>query len=168
MYTILLTNSEVEKLNNTGLAISIENKSTENRKATLAMYPNVYNEEFNEWTPDNMGPIFIPNTDAEVDLNERNIALYRRIITAFEGHTLEITDQGVLIDGVIKTDYTFEQDYYWMMGDNRHNSADSRMWGFVPFDHVVGRASYIWFSKKNEAQHGESKIRWDRMFKSVK
>ncbi|MAO45537.1 MAG: hypothetical protein CL823_00130 [Crocinitomicaceae bacterium] len=168
VYTILLTNSEVEKLNKTGLAVSIENKSTENRKATLSMYPNVYNEEFNEWTPDNMGPIFIPNTGAQVELNERNIALYKRVISVYEGHDFEENDAGVFIDGVLATEYKFEQDYYWMMGDNRHNSADSRMWGFVPFDHVVGRASYIWFSKQNEAQHGESKIRWDRMFKSVK
>ena len=83
-------------------------------------------------------------------------------------HDLKESDGVVYIDGEIATSYTFEQDYYWMMGDNRHRSADSRMWGFVPDDHIVGRASFTWFSKQNKAQHGESKIRWDRLFTTVK
>ena len=94
--------------------------------------------------------------------------LYRRVISVYDKHELEETENGIFIDGELATEYTFEQNYYWMMGDNRHRSADSRMWGFVPFDHVVGRASFTWFSKMNTAQHGESGIRWDRMFKSVK
>ena len=81
---------------------------------------------------------------------------------------LQEINGAISIDGVETDQYTFELDYYWMMGDNRHRSADSRMWGFVPSTHVVGRASFVWFSKQNEAQHGESKIRWNRMFKSVK
>ena len=103
-----------------------------------------------------------------IELNQRNLALYRRAISTYEGHTLEEAEDKVFIDGVESTSYTFELDYYWMMGDNRHRSADSRMWGFVPETHIVGRASFVWFSKQNKEQHGESKIRWNRMFKSVK
>ena len=74
----------------------------------------------------------------------------------------------VLIDGQPSTEYTFSQNYYWMMGDNRHGSADSRFWGFVPEDHVSGCATFTWFSRQNEQQHGEAKIRWNRMFKMVR
>ncbi|HIB77115.1 MAG TPA: S26 family signal peptidase [Flavobacteriales bacterium] len=166
---ISLTKSEVETLNNSGTALSVDLMSTNNRKGRMEMFPNTYREEFNEWTPDDLGPIYIPKAGRTIELNERNLDMYRRVITAFEGHDLEVNAGGkVLIDGVESTQYTFQQDYYWMMGDNRHRSADSRMWGFVPEDHVIGRASFTWFSKQNVAQHGESKIRWSRMFKSVK
>jgi signal peptidase I len=86
----------------------------------------------------------------------------------YEGRKLERKEGEVYIDGQVARTYTFQQDYYWMMGDNRHRSADSRMWGFVPETHLVGRASFIWFSRQNAAQHGESKIRWDRVFTTVK
>ena len=163
-----LTNSEVVKLEASGLALNIEMMSTLNRKGTLAMFPNTYNPEFNEWTPDDIGPVYIPKKGRNINLNARNIAMYRRVITAFEGHSIkENSDGTVLIDGELTSTYTFEQSYYWMMGDNRHNSADSRMWGFVPEDHIIGCASFTWFSKQNKAQHGESKIRWNRMFKTV-
>jgi signal peptidase I len=104
----------------------------------------------------------------EVELDTRNLALYRRAIATYEGHELKERDGKIFIDGEVCETYTFGLNYYWMMGDNRHRSADSRMWGFVPETHVVGHASFIWFSKQNEAQHGESKIRWNRMFRSVK
>ena len=103
-----------------------------------------------------------------MSLTPRNLALYERVITAYEGHDLRVEGDAVFIDGEAVSEYTFEQGYYWMMGDNRHSSADSRYWGFVPEDHVVGRAAFTWFSKMNEAQHGESGIRWDRMFKPVR
>jgi signal peptidase I len=166
---VQLTNHEEKILKESGLTQSIEIMSTDNRKGTLSMFPNTYNDEFNEWTPDDIGPIYIPKKGRNIDLNSRNLAMYRRVITAFEGHDLvENSDGTVLIDGELRSSYTFEQDCYWMMGDNRHNSADSRMWGFVPEDHVIGCASFTWFSKQNKAQHGESKIRWNRMFKTVK
>jgi signal peptidase I len=165
---LALTNTEVELLETSGLSLSIELMSTDNRKGRLEMFPNTNSEEFNEWTPDELGPIYIPKEGATVELNQRNLDLYRRIISVLDGHELVESDGVITIDGIEATSYTFDQDYYWMMGDNRHRSADSRMWGFVPYDHVVGRASVIWFSKQNEAQHGESKIRWKRMFKSVK
>jgi len=149
--------------------MSINLESTVDRAGTMAIFPNTWSEEFKEWTPDDLGPIYIPETGRTIDLNERNLDMYRRVISVYENHDLvEKPDGTVEIDGTIATSYTFEQDYYWMMGDNRHRSADSRMWGFVPEDHVIGKASFIWFSKQNVLQHGESKIRWNRMFKTVK
>lgn len=165
---LALTESERVLLKNGSLAQSIERMDVSGRRGSMEMFPNVRSAEFNQWDPDNVGPILLPNEGLTVELNQRNLDLYRRVISVYEGHDLQETPDVVRIDGAEVTHYTFEQDYYWMMGDNRHRSADSRMWGFVPANHVVGRASFIWFSKQNEAQHGESKIRWDRMFKSVK
>ena len=162
-----LTEREVEAMK--GLALSVEPMSNAHRRGRLEMFPNVWDEEFNLWDPDNYGPVMLPKEGMTVELTPRNLHLYRRWITAYEGHDLQERPDGeVLLDGEPVTSYTFGMDGYWMMGDNRHRSADSRMWGFVPKDHVVGRASFIWFSKQNEAQHGESKIRWDRMMTSVK
>ena len=166
---ISLTNSEVKELENSGVAMSINLESTVDRAGTMAIFPNTWSEEFKEWTPDDLGPIYIPETGRTIDLNERNLDMYRRVISVYENHDLVEKPNGTVeIDGTIATSYTFEQDYYWMMGDNRHRSADSRMWGFVPEDHIIGKASFIWFSKQNVLQHGESKIRWNRMFKTVK
>ena len=165
---IALTNSEAEILSNSDLANSVEIMSTVNRKGTLQIFPNAYTEEFNEWTLDDFGPVTIPRKGQTVELTLRNLYIYRRVITVYDGHDLTERDGVIYIDGEIASFYTFEQDYYWMMGDNRHRSADSRMWGFVPNDHIVGRASFTWFSKQNKAQHGESKIRWDRLFTTVK
>ena len=106
----------------------------------------------------------VPSKGQTITISKNNIAWYRRIITAYEGHTLvEKKDGTLLIDGKKSTSYTFAMNYYWLMGDNRYNSADSRVWGFVPEDHVVGRASLVWFSKS--AYKG---IRWDRLFKLIK
>lgn len=105
----------------------------------------------------------IPKKDAIVQLNTYNIALYRRIITAYEGHQLVEKEGAFYIDGKKATSYRFAMNYYWLMGDNRYNSADSRVWGFVPEDHVVGKASIVWFSKSPYKG-----IRWDRIFKFIK
>jgi signal peptidase I len=162
-----LTASEAAILEDGNLAKSIERIDVSSRRGSLEMFPNVSSEEFDQWDPDNLGPIMLPHAGMTVDLTPRNLALYRRAIRTYEGHQLEEKSGVVYIDGNEAKTYTFELDYYWMMGDNRHRSADSRMWGFVPQTHVVGRASFVWFSKQNEAQHGESKIRWNRMFRSV-
>ena len=106
----------------------------------------------------------VPAKGQTIKISKDNIAWYRRIITAYEGHALVESKNGtILIDGKKSTTYTFAMNYYWLMGDNRYNSADSRVWGFVPEDHVVGRASLVWFSKS--AYKG---IRWDRLFKLIK
>jgi signal peptidase I len=105
----------------------------------------------------------IPAKGMTVKINSKNIAWYRRIITAYEGHTLQEKGNEILIDGKKATSYTFSMNYYWLMGDNRYNSADSRVWGCVPEDHIVGRASLVWFSKSSYAG-----IRWERIFNFIK
>jgi signal peptidase I len=113
-------------------------------------------------TATNFHEFTIPTKGTTVALDQNNIAWYRRIITAYEGHKLEEKQDGIYIDGKKTNTYTFAMNYYWLMGDNRYNSADSRVWGFVPEDHVVGRASLVWFSKS--AYMG---IRWNRLFKWI-
>ena len=113
------------------------------------------------WTIDNYGPIHIPKKGETVDLNLKNIAMYQLAIRVYENNTLEIKDDKIFINGTNVTNYTFKQDYYWMMGDNRHNSEDSRIWGFVPEDHIVGKPLFIWYSTKN--CNWREGIRWDRI-----
>lgn len=121
------------------------------------------------WSIDNYGPVWIPKKGETVSLSLENLPFYERIIGVYEGHKLEVSSDGViLIDGSVADSYTFSMDYYWMMGDNRHNSADSRYWGFVPEDHIVGRPSFIWLSINPDRKLGQKgHIRWNRMFKSV-
>jgi signal peptidase I len=147
---------------------SVEMLSQSNRRGRLDMYPNSNRFDFQSWDPDNFGPILIPAQGLTVELNGRNLELYSRVITAYEGCELSKYEGLVFVDGQPVDSYTFKQNYYWMMGDNRHGSADSRFWGFVPEDHVSGRATFTWFSKQNKQQHGEAKIRWNRMFKRVR
>jgi signal peptidase I len=163
-----LTEARVMDMRNSDLVEKVERVSVVSRRGTLAMYPNVLSDEFDQWDPDNYGPIVIPSKGMTVELTPRNLDVYRRVIGGLSAHDLVETKDLILIDGVETTSYTFDQDYYWMMGDNRHRSADSRMWGFVPEDHVVGRASFIWMSRQTKAQHGEAKIRWDRVFSFVR
>jgi len=106
----------------------------------------------------------IPRKGQTISISAKNIAWYRRIITAYEGHTLAEKKDGIYIDGKKTSKYTFGMNYYWLMGDNRYNSADSRIWGFVPEDHIVGRASMVWFSKAADPSIG---VRWDRLFKMI-
>ena len=131
------------------------------------------------WNNDNFGPLLIPKKGATVKLDTGNIAIYDRIIDVYENNDFRVEGDKIYINGKIATEYTFKQDYYWMMGDNRHNSADSRSWGFVPFDHVVGTPVFVWFSLKyNDKQpisgkwsfktifsnEKEGKMRWSRFF----
>lgn len=113
-----------------------------------------------KWNKDNYGPLVIPKEGATVQLTAENIAVYRRLISIYEKNNFEERDGKFYIDGKAISSYTFKMDYYWMMGDNRHNSADSRYWGFVPVDHVVGKASFVWLSHENG-------LRWNRLMRSV-
>ena len=118
------------------------------------------------WTRDNYGPITIPAKGMTIKLNADNIAIYERPIRTYEGNDLKIKDDKIFINGKEAHEYTFKMDYYWMMGDNRHNSADSRYWGFVPEDHIVGKPLCVWLSISPDA-NPKSRIRWDRLFKWV-
>ena len=113
------------------------------------------------WNTDNYGPIYIPKKGTTVSLNMNSIPFYERIIEDYENNQLEVIGEHIFVNGKKSTSYTFNQDYYWMMGDNRQNSLDARSWGYVPFDHVVGKPVLIWFSIN------EGKIRWERLFTTV-
>lgn len=117
------------------------------------------------WTVDNYGPVWIPKQGATINLSLDNLSFYRRVIDVYENKDLEVKGGQIYIDGQVASTYTFEQDYYWAMGDNRHNSEDSRMWGFVPMDHIVGKPLFIWFSTRNARI--KDGIRFGRMFKSA-
>lgn len=108
----------------------------------------------------------IPRKGQRIAINTKNIAWYKRIISAYEGHQLAIKGDKIYIDGKRATHYRFAMNYYWMMGDNRFHSADSRVWGFVPEDHIVGRASFVWFSKSPFVDSFLG-IRFDRIFRIV-
>ncbi|MCL2167740.1 MAG: signal peptidase I [Lentimicrobiaceae bacterium] len=120
------------------------------------------------WNKDFFGPITIPQKGATVELNDSTVVLYSQIITNYELHDLQIKDGEIFIDGELVTEYTFAQNYYFMMGDNRHNSSDSRFWGFVPEDHVAGKVWFVWLSLDKYKSFGEGKIRWSRMFRGCK
>lgn len=118
------------------------------------------------WTRDNYGPVWIPKKGATVKLYMQNIAVYERPIRVYEGNDLQVKGGKIFINGKQADRYTFKMDYYWMMGDNRHNSADSRYWGFVPEDHIVGKPIFIWWSSDPD-RGGFSGIRWNRLFRLV-
>ena len=122
------------------------------------MFPQTTNLS---WNTDNYGPIYIPKKGTTVPLNMNSIPFYERIIGDYENNELEVIGEHIFVNGKKSTSYTFKQDYYWMMGDNRQNSLDARSWGYVPFDHVVGKPVLIWFSIN------EGKIRWERLFTTV-
>ncbi|MBB6500655.1 signal peptidase I [Pedobacter cryoconitis] len=132
-----------------------------------AAEPNVFPQDPNrKWNADNWGPVQIPKKGWTVKLDSASMPLYQRAITIYEGNKLEKVAGGWKINGVKTDSYTFKMDYYWMMGDNRHNSLDSRYWGFVPEDHVVGKALFIWMSYDTNGSFF-SKIRWNRLFRGI-
>lgn len=119
-----------------------------------------------KWTRDNYGPIYIPKEGATVKLDNKSYWIYKKIIEVYEGNTLSVNNGQYIINGEPATEYTFKQNYYWMMGDNRHNSLDSRYWGYVPEDHLVGKPVFIWMSYDTFGK-GMSMLRWDRIFTTV-
>ena len=118
------------------------------------------------WTRDNYGPVWIPQKGNSIRLTMDNIAVYERPIRIYEGNDLDVKNGHIYINGKIANSYTFKMDYYWMMGDNRHNSADSRYWGFVPEDHIVGKPIFIWWSSDPDRKGFEG-VRWSRLFRWV-
>jgi signal peptidase I len=136
------------------------------REGEFAPHIFPYNPAY-AWNEDNYGPIWMPVRGASVKLDTSNLCLYERIIDVYEENDLRVEGDKIFINNILSTSYTFKMNYYWMMGDNRHNSADSRYWGFVPEDHVVGKPKFIWLSLDKEAT-GINKIRLGRMFMKVK
>lgn len=128
---------------------------------TLSTFPN---DKSNTWSRDNYGPLIVPTKGETVQLTIQNLPRYLRIIGVYEGNEIYVKENKIYINEEETTKYTFKMNYYFMMGDNRHNSADSRFWGFVPENHVVGKASFIWFSADPELGYTEGKIRWNRIF----
>ena len=129
---------------------------------STSLFPN--RPDLYPWNVDNFGPLYIPKKGVTVPLNVNTLPLYERIIHAYELHDLKVKGNQIYIDGQPADSYTFEMDYYWMMGDNRHNSADSRYWGFVPENHIVGKPVLVWLSLDKE----NGGIRWKRMFRIPK
>ncbi len=133
------------------------------------IYPHVRSQLTKDWSRDNYGPVWIPEKGKQIPggLNLDNLCIYERLIKDYEGNDLHVTPEGkIFINGQEARNYTFKMDYYWMMGDNRHNSADSRYWGFVPEDHVVGKPIIIWFSSDKDKSFFQG-IRWNRLFRWV-
>ena len=147
-------------------------KSLSNTVSVAQYSSQVYNPDMFPHDPafiyneDNFGPIYIPEAGKTIDLNLEVLPLYKRIISEYEGNNLKVQGNQIYINDELATSYTFKQDYYWMMGDNRHNSIDARAWGDTPFNHVVGKPVFIWLSIDKNGK-GLNKIRWDRMFTTV-
>ena len=154
-----LTDQMVERL------LKMKNvKSVTRYIATDESFPH---DPHYKWTADNMGSLWIPKKGATITLTQENLPLYERILDVYEDNDLEVKNGEIFINGEKAESYTFKMDYYWMMGDNRHNSADSRYWGFVPEDHIVGKASFIWMSADQRGSF-PTNIRWNRLFNKVK
>lgn len=164
-YRFPLTNEQVEKFKKLKNVVSVKKQIMPAGNANVYIFPHTM--EAYPWNEDNFGPLYIPKKGATVDINMTNLAIYQRIIGVYEGNKLEVKDSVIYINGQPASTYTFKMNYYWMMGDNRHKSADSRYWGFVPEDHVVGKASIIWMSLDKDKSFPAS-IRFNRIFKVIK
>ena len=129
-----------------------------------AVFP--HNEKF-KWNADNFGPLVMPKKGMSIALNDSTMTLYRRAIELYEGNKVDIKGKDMLINGKKASHYTFKMNYYWMMGDNRHNSLDSRFWGYVPEDHIIGKAMITWMSVDSTATFF-NKVRWNRILRTIK
>jgi signal peptidase I len=152
LYNIPLIDANVEEIRKLGNVLSVEKRLTpqgvyEKELSPHEVFPH---DERYPWNLDNFGPLWIPKKDIAVKIDTSNICFYERIITAYEGNSLKIQDGDIYINGTKTDNYTFQMDYYWMMGDNRHDSLDSRYWGFVPEDHIVGAPRFVWLSLNKE------------------
>ncbi len=163
-YILTLTDEKARKIKAMPSVKEIEKIISNKNQYHSSIFPH---DSTFKWNQDNFGPLIIPKQGMTIELTPENIILYRRVMQAYEYNNYKEKDGKIYINGKQVDKYTFKQDYYWMMGDNRHNSADSRMWGFVPKDHVVGKPVLIFYSLDEEKSF-PSNIRWDRFFKLVR
>ncbi|MCK5815288.1 MAG: signal peptidase I [Flavobacteriaceae bacterium] len=164
-YNLNVTDKEADMLRNNPAVKSVTKRIAPSGIFDKRVFPH---DSQYPWTQDNFGPIYIPKKGTTVALNHQSLPFYKNLIKQYE-HNSNVIFNGddVYIDGEKITEYTFKQDYYWMMGDNRQSSLDARFWGFTPFDHVVGKPVFIWFSWETNGQGIKEKIRWDRLFTTV-
>jgi signal peptidase I len=161
-YTFPTTQENAEKIRSLPGIVSVEPMALFTKgRYDRDIFPH---DERYPWNLEYFGPLTVPAKGMSVEINDKTLPLYKRIIEAYEGNDLQVQGDQIYINGELATSYTFQMDYYFMMGDNRHNSADSRFWGFVPEDHVIGKPRLIWLSVDKEY----GKIRWNRMFRIVR
>jgi len=159
VYRLTLTGRQLDIVKGFPFVIKASIKADLNSSGFGNTFP--YDTTQFKWSEDNFGPLWIPKRGQKITLDNRNKSLYKRVIEVYENNEWNEVNGELFLNGVKASSYTFKMDYFWMMGDNRHNSQDSRFWGFVPEDHIVGKASLIWFSWQNGP-------RWNRIFKAIK
>jgi signal peptidase I len=162
-YVLPLTESVAKRISTFNFVRKVEKTNAGNRDGSKYIFPH---DSRYKWNEDNFGPIWIPKKGVKIALNLDNLPLYKRVIGHYEHNKLEVKDSTIYINNKPADSYTFKMNYYWMMGDNRHNSLDSRFWGYVPEDHVVGRASLVWLSIDKDLSFPKN-IRFRRMFKTI-
>jgi signal peptidase I len=162
-YVYFLTRGDVDILKQSGDVVSVTPLVQDSGIYDHSIFPFAPHYK---WNVDNFGPLYVPKEGATIKLDTGNLHMYRRIISAYEHNDLEVNGATIKINGQVANSYTFKMNYYFMMGDNRHRSEDSRFWGFVPEDHVVGKASFIWMSLKENSTFSK-KFRWKRFFTFV-
>lgn len=163
-YNLTLTNNSRDALQTFPNVTEV--KRTVEKEGIYSDYIFPHDKKY-KWNVDNFGPITIPAAGKKIDISIANISIYKDIIGRYEENKLEVINDSIYINDKLAATYTFKMNYYWMMGDNRHNSADSRFWGFVPENHIVGKALFVWMSWDKNAE-GLNKVRWNRLFRSVK
>ncbi|MCU4174961.1 S26 family signal peptidase [Carboxylicivirga sp. N1Y90] len=162
-YYLPLTKENADKIKDMSFIKSIIIEEEIPNNSGFQVFP--HSSDYN-WSRDNFGPLTMPKAGETIDLNIKNLVIYERIITAYERNKLSVKGDQIYINDELATSYTFKMDYYFMLGDNRHKSADSRYWGFVPEDHIVGKPILVWLSLDKDKSFFSS-IRWDRFFKIV-
>tara|TARA_B110000090_G_scaffold116387_1_gene129703 strand:- start:112 stop:1368 length:1257 start_codon:yes stop_codon:yes gene_type:complete len=163
-YNLTLTNESRDAIQSFANVTSVKKQFEESGSYAEYIFPH---DKKYKWNNDNFGPITVPASGKTVNITIDNLSIYKDIIERYEKNKLEVIEGDIYINDKLANTYTFAMDYFWMMGDNRHNSADSRFWGFVPENHIVGKALFVWMSWDKNAK-GLKKIRWNRLFSSVK
>ena len=165
MYKMLLTADQVDKVKSVPYLVSFEEDYTTRDRPDQRIFPSTKN---NSWNGDNYGPLVIPKKGMKIVVNDSTLSYYGEAIKLYEHNkSVEVREDKLIIDGQATSEYIFKQNYYFMMGDNRHDSWDSRYWGFVPEDHIAGKALFVWLSLDYDADLFH-KIRWNRLFRVVK